>query len=57
MNSYIHKGNLEIALRMAIDLRKKEEKEMNYFTDSALVKGWEDNLKALTSGHQLEIKE
>ena len=57
MTSYIHKSNLGIALRMAIDLRKKQEKEMNYLSDSALVKGWEENLSTLLKGEKLEIKE
>jgi hypothetical protein len=54
-NSTIHKGNLEIALRMAIECREKEEQEMNYQADSALVSGWKENLEALKKGN-LEIK-
>lgn len=53
--SYIHNGNLQIALRMAIECREKEEKQMGYFSDSNLVAGWKENLEALKHS-TLEIR-
>jgi hypothetical protein len=53
--SYILNGNLQIALRMAIECREKEEKTMGHTSDSALVAGWKENLEALKE-RKLEIK-
>ncbi len=54
-NSTILKGNLEVALRMAIECREKEELKMNFQANSALLSGWKQNLEALKKG-ELEIK-
>jgi hypothetical protein len=49
--STILKGNLEIALRMAIECREKEERAMNFTGNSAMLGGWRENLEALKKGN------
>lgn len=53
--SYILSSNLEIALAMAIECRARVERQWKYTSDSALLPGWKENLKALQAG-KLEIR-
>lgn len=54
-SAFIHKGNLEIALIMAIEHRQEEEKELGFNSDSAMLAGWKQNLEILKKG-KLYIK-
>lgn len=55
-SSHIMKQNLIIALNFAISEQEKEESLRGYTTNSALLKGWKQNLKCLLEGGELEIK-
>jgi hypothetical protein len=55
-HSSILKDNLETALYMAIKQQEKREQEAGYFTDSALLSGWRENLECLKNGYALNIK-
>lgn len=54
--SSILKDNLTTALYMAIKQQEKREQEAGYFTDSALLGGWRENLECLENGYALNIK-
>lgn len=54
--SYMLKGNLEAALATAIKARREQERELDYWIDSALVGGWVEVLKRLESGEEVYIK-
>jgi hypothetical protein len=54
--SSILKDNLATALYMAIKQQEKIEQEAGFFTDSALLGGWRENLECLENGYALNIK-
>ena len=54
----IYKSNLIIAVSLAIEAKEKEEKEnFKYTTDSSLLAGWKENLKALRDGEKIIIRD
>jgi len=54
-NNYILKDNLICALEIAIQTQEEGERQMGYFTNSALLTGWKIALKSLEEG-TLEIR-
>lgn len=51
----VFKESMELALKIAIEHRVKEEKELGYDRDSALVAGWRQALLAVQRGEDLRI--
>lgn len=51
----VHQGNLLFALRAAIAVQRRVEKEAGFTGDSALVAGWEAMYKHIQSGGQIHI--
>jgi len=52
----IHRKNLIVALKVAIqDQEKYEKEELHYTVDSCLVAGWKKGVEALQNGESLEI--
>jgi len=55
MENVILKTNLEIALRIAITAKERSELNFGYTNDSALLRGWRENLKGLQNGQELKV--
>lgn len=53
--SHILQENLQHALHVAITSQQHTEKLKGFTSDSALLAGWKDNLKALQNGEWLEV--
>lgn len=48
--------NLEVALRIAIEVMTEQEKEMGYRSDSAILAGWKSVLEALRNREPVYVE-